>query len=112
MLPLSCSVGRLESASEILTCRAKTLKPQVAQPCPDAVAQQAFQALPVFSLDTHAGIEGEAPAMLPLAHGRGVFPFEQIEPAQRPQQTGADPGLYFGQRFGAKGARFRRRAFL
>ena len=73
---------------------------------PGAVAQQALQAWPVVPLDAHAGVEGETSAMLPLAHGLGVFPFEQIAPAQRPQQTGADPDLDFRQRFGAEGARF------
>jgi hypothetical protein len=48
---------------------------------PGTVAQQAFQAWLVVSLDTHAGIEGDPPAVIPLAHGLGVFPFEQIHDA-------------------------------
>jgi len=40
-----------------------------------------------------AGIEREASAVIPFAHGLGVFPFEQTATGQRPQQTGAAPGL-------------------
>lgn len=63
---------------------------------PGAIPQQAFQALPVRRLDAHAGIEREAPAVIPGAHGLRVFPLEQTAPGQRAQKAETDLGLYSG----------------
>ena len=54
----------------------------------------------VIRFDAHAGIHREAPSVPPRAHRLGVFAFEQSAPGERPQETGADLDLHFGDRFG------------
>ena len=56
--------------------------------------------------DAHAGIEREASAVIPGAHGLRVLPLEQTAPAQRMQETQAHLGLYFGDRLWTDGPGF------
>lgn len=59
-----------------------------------AVAQQAFQTLPVVGLDAHAGVEGEPAAVVPRLHLLAIFLIEQPASHERPQDAAADLGLH------------------
>jgi hypothetical protein len=57
-------------------------------------------------LDAHAGIQREAPRVLPGAHRLSVFALDQSAPGSRTQQTPAHLGLDFGDGFGTDAAGF------
>lgn len=51
-----------------------------------------FRARAAMRFDTYAGIEGEAPAVIPSAHRLGALAFEHCAAGKNAQQTVADLG--------------------
>jgi hypothetical protein len=60
---------------------------------PGAIAQETLQPVAVVRFNAHAGIDREAPTVIPASHRLGVFAFKHSAAGENAQQTVAHLGI-------------------